>query len=161
MRKSPELAIDDVIDRWDESADLADPASAACCGGCSTISWTVTSTPSKTSTTPMEWLEDQLFNDLSRQQVQRRTFELRKSLVLLRRIVLPMREVVNALIRRDLHVVDDELMPYYQDVYDHVLRAAEWTDSLRDMVNGMLETFLTVQSNRLNVITKKLTARPL
>ena len=36
--------------------------------------------------------------------------------------------------RRDLHVVSDDLMPYYQDVYDHVLRAAEWTDSLRDLV---------------------------
>jgi magnesium transporter len=91
-------------------------------------------------------------------QVQRRSFELRKSLVLLRRIVIPMREVVNALMRRDLHVVTDDLMPYYQDVYDHVLRAAEWTDSLRDLVNSILETNLTIQGNRLNVITKKVTS---
>jgi magnesium transporter len=65
---------------------------------------------------------------------------------------------VNALMRRDLHVVTDELMPYYQDVYDHVLRAAEWTDSLRDLVNSILETNLTIQGNRLNVITKKVTS---
>jgi magnesium transporter len=91
-------------------------------------------------------------------QVQRRSFELRKSLVLLRRIVIPMREVVNALMRRDLHVVTEELMPYYQDVYDHVLRAAEWTESLRDLVNSILETNLTIQGNRLNVITKKVTS---
>jgi magnesium transporter len=68
-----------------------------------------------------------------------------------------MREVVNALMRRDLHVVTDDLMPYYQDVYDHVLRAAEWTESLRDLVNSILETNLTIQGNRLNVITKKVT----
>ena len=91
-------------------------------------------------------------------QVQRRSFELRKSLVLLRRIVIPMREVVNTLMRRDLHVVTDDLMPYYQDVYDHVLRAAEWTESLRDLVNSILETNLTIQGNRLNVITKKVTS---
>jgi magnesium transporter len=65
---------------------------------------------------------------------------------------------VNALMRRDLHVVGDDLMPYYQDIYDHVLRAAEWTESLRDLVNSILETNLTIQGNRLNVITKKVTS---
>jgi len=78
--------------------------------------------------------------------------------VLLRRIVIPMREVVNALMRRDLHVVSDDMMPYYQDVYDHVLRAADWTDSLRDLVTTILETNLTIQGNRMNVITKKVTS---
>ena len=49
-------------------------------------------------------------------------------------------------------------MPYYQDVYDHVLRASEWTESLRDLVATILETNLTIQGNRLNVITKKVTS---
>jgi magnesium transporter len=86
------------------------------------------------------------------------TFELRKSLVRLRRVVLPMREVVNSLMRPDLHTVDEAMMPYYQDVYDHVLRATEWTESLRDLVTTVLETNLTIQGNRLNVITKKVTS---
>ncbi|HEY6785974.1 MAG TPA: CorA family divalent cation transporter, partial [Trebonia sp.] len=76
---------------------------------------------------------------------------------LLRRVVLPMREMVNTMMRRDLHVVGEDLMPYYQDVYDHVLRAAEWTDSLRDLVTSILETNLTIQGNRMNVISKKVT----
>jgi magnesium transporter len=106
----------------------------------------------------VETLEDQLFADVPQDMlVQRRSFELRKSLVLLRRIVIPMREVVNSLMRRDLHVVNDDLMPYYQDVYDHVLRAAEWTESLRDLVNSILETNLTIQGNRMNTISKKVT----
>ena len=66
-----------------------------------------------------------------------------------------MREVVNTLMRRDLQLVDDELMPYYQDVYDHVLRATEWTESLRDLVTTILETNLTIQGNRMNVITRR------
>jgi magnesium transporter len=53
--------------------------------------------------------------------------------------------------------MNDELMPYYHDVYDHVLRAAEWTDSLRDLVGSILETNLTIQGNRMNVISKKVT----
>jgi len=108
----------------------------------------------------IEELEDLLFAE-GREQlhaVQRRSFELRKNLVLLRRVVLPMREVVNALMRRDLDVVAEPMMPYYQDVYDHVLRATEWTESLRDLVTTVLETNLTIQGNRLNLIMKKVTS---
>jgi len=78
--------------------------------------------------------------------------------VLLRRVVLPMREVLNTLMRRDLHVIDDTMTPYFQDVYDHVLRATEWTESLRDLVTTILETNITIQGNRLNVIMKKVTS---
>ena len=92
------------------------------------------------------------------QTVQRSSFELRKNLVRVRRVVLPMREVVNTLLRRDLHVVSETMMPYYQDVYDHVLRATEWTESLRDLVTTILETNLTIQGNRMNIITKKVTS---
>jgi magnesium transporter len=108
----------------------------------------------------IEKLEDLLFATNAKDQgaVQRRSFELRKSLVLFRRVVLPMREVVNTVLRRDLHLVTEKLQPYYQDVYDHALRATEWTESLRDLVTTILETNLTVQSNRMNVITKKVTS---
>jgi magnesium transporter len=91
-------------------------------------------------------------------EVQRRSFELRRNLILLRRFVLPMREVVNSLMRRDVKVVNDTLMPYYQDVYDHVLRATEWTESLRDLVSTVLETNLTIQGNRMNLIMKQVTS---
>jgi magnesium transporter len=109
--------------------------------------------------TEIEALEDQLFADNPRdQELQRRSFALRKSLVMLRRVVLPMREVVNSLLRRDLGLVEPELVPYYQDLYDHVLRATEWTESLRDLVTTILETQLTVRGNRLSVITKQVTS---
>ena len=107
----------------------------------------------------VDGLEDQLFDEVTTDaQMQRRTFQLRKSLVNMRRLVLPMREVVNSLMRRDLKVVDDQMGPYFQDVYDHVLRVTEWTDSLRDLLANILETRLTVRGNRLNVIMKKVTS---
>src|SRR5260370_42465656 len=49
------------------------------------------------------------------------------------------------------------MLPYLQDVYDHVLRATEWIERLRDLVTTILETNLTIQGNRMNVITKKVT----
>jgi len=76
----------------------------------------------------------------------------------LARVVLPMREVLNSVLRRDLHVVDEQILPYFHDVYDHVLRATEWTESLRDLVTTILETHLTVRGNRLNVIMKQVTS---
>ena len=107
----------------------------------------------------IEALEDMLFDDTPRdREVQRRSFELRKSLVHFRRVVLPMREVVNSLMRRDLQMLDERMTPYLQDVYDHVLRASEWTESLRDLVTTILETNLTIQGNRLNIIMKKVTS---
>jgi magnesium transporter len=106
----------------------------------------------------LDELEDMLFDERPRStEVQRRTFALRKSLVVLRKLVLPMREVVNSLLRRDSGLVDQAMVPYYQDLYDHVVRAAEWTESQRDLVSTVLETNLTLQGNRTNTIMKKVT----
>ena len=159
VRKDDGLDIGAVTERWDSSEDLAKHGVGYLLHGL--IDYIVDGhfAAVQALDESIEALEDQLFSDIPMdREVQRRSFELRKSLVLLRRIVIPMREVVNALMRRDLHVVTDDLMPYYQDVYDHVLRAAEWTDSLRDLVTSILETNLTIQGNRMNVITKKVTS---
>jgi magnesium transporter len=159
VRKDDGLDIGAVVERWDASPDLAKFGVGYLLYGLLDYIVDGHFEAVQSLDDAVEPLEEQLFADVPQSlQVQRRSFELRKSLVLLRRIVIPMREVVNALMRRDLHVVGDDLMPYYQDVYDHVLRAAEWTDSLRDLVNSILETNLTIQGNRMNVITKKVTS---
>ncbi len=159
VRQNEEARIDSVLDRWDESEDLAR-------NGVSFLLWGLLDDivdghfeAVQSLDTEIEKLEDLLFDDRPHDtEVQRRSFELRKSLVLLRRLVLPMREVVNSLLRRDLHVVEPPMAPYYQDVYDHVLRATEWTESLRDLVTTILETNLTIQGNRMNLVMKKVTS---
>ncbi|MGI9004710.1 MAG: magnesium transporter CorA family protein [Streptosporangiaceae bacterium] len=160
VRKDDGLDIGAVVSYWDGSPDLAKDGVGFLLHGLldnivDGYFWAVQALDDD-----IENIEDQLFeeNKKNQQTVQRRSFELRKSLVLLRRVVLPMREVVNTVLRRDLGIVNDQLTPYYQDVYDHVLRATEWTESLRDLVTTILETNLTVQANRMNVITKKVTS---
>ncbi len=159
VRKDDGLDIGAVLGYWDASPDLAGSGVGYLLYGLldNIVDGHFAAVQGLDET--IEELEDLLFSDQPQDlDVQRRSFELRKSLVLLRRIVLPMREVVNSLMRRDLQIVSDSLQPYYQDVYDHVLRATEWTESLRDLVTTILETNLTIQSNRMNVITKKVTS---
>jgi len=151
--------IQSLIRRWDDDADLATH-------GVGYLLWGLLDAivdghfeAVQQLDTEIEELEDALFDDRPRdKEVQRRSFELRKSLVTLRRVVLPMREVVNSVLRRDLDLSSPEMAPYFQDVYDHVLRATEWTESLRDLVTTILETNISIQGNRMNLIMKKVTS---
>src|SRR5260221_345415 len=160
IRKDDGFDIGAVVSYWDGSADLAKEGVGYLVHGLLDNIVDGYFAAVQAIDEQIEDAEDQLCSDSPRDQgaVQRRSFELRKSLVMFRRVVLPMREVVNAVMRRDLHVMTDVMQPYYQDVYDHVLRATEWTESLRDLVTTILETNLTVQANRMNVITKKVTS---
>ena len=159
VRKDDGLDIGAVVERWDASPDLIKFGVGFLLHGLLDYIVDGHFETVQTMDEAVEGLEDQLFATTPQSlDVQRRSFELRKSLVLLRRIVLPMREIVNTLMRPDLKVVTEDLMPYYHDIYDHVLRATEWTESLRDLVTSILETNLTIQGNRLNIITKKVTS---
>jgi len=158
VRKDGGFSADRLVERWDGSPDLAVHGVAYLLHGLLDDVVDGHFVAVRSLDDQIEQLQEQLFaEDGAGIEVQRRSFQLRKSLVLLRRVVLPMREVVNSLMRRDVHLLDEEMTHYYQDVYDHVLRATEWTESLRDLVTTILETRLTIQGNRLNEIMKRLT----
>ncbi|HEY3141989.1 MAG TPA: magnesium transporter CorA family protein [Acidimicrobiales bacterium] len=86
---------------------------------------------------------------------QRGWFEMRRALVRFHRLVVPMREAMSALMRREHATVSDDLYPYYQDVYDHILRVSESTDTLRDLVSTIVETNLSLRDFHQNEIVKK------
>ena len=89
---------------------------------------------------------------------QRDWFHMRRALVRFHRLVVPLREALSALMRRDHGAVAADLYPYYQDVYDHLLRVNESTDSLRDLVSTIVETNLSLRDFRQNQIMKKVTS---
>ncbi len=158
VRKDDGFSVDGLVKRWDDSPDLAVHGVAYLLYGLLDDIVDGHFAAVQSLDEQIEQLQDQLFAEAGPGiEVQRRSFVLRKSLVVLRRVVLPMREVINSLMRRDIHLLDEEITHYFQDVYDHVLRATEWTESLRDLVTTILETRLTIQGNRLNDIMKKLT----
>jgi magnesium transporter len=159
VRRTDKFDIKQVLTRWDGQPDLAVYGVGYLLHGLLDYVVDTHFEAVQALDDEIESLEDLLFADKPQDKAtQRHTFELRKSLVNLRRVVLPMRELVNSLMRRDLKLIDDQIMPYYQDVYDHVLRVSEWTESLRDLVTNIFETALTVRSNRLNVTMKQVTS---
>lgn len=86
--------------------------------------------------------------------MQSALYRLHKELVHLRRAVLPLREVVSTLRRQ--FGESGPLAGDFDDLYDHVMRASEWTESLRDMVSALFETHVSLLDARLNVVMKKL-----
>jgi magnesium transporter len=160
IRKDDRFDIAPVLARWDTSADLGRYGVAFLLHGLLDHLVDGHFAAVQRLDEAIEELEELLFDDRRSQiqMVQRRSFQLRRDLVRLRRVVLPMREVLNSLLRRDAHIVGEAMTPYYQDVYDHVLRVSEWTESLRDLVATTVETNLTVQGNRMNLVMKKVTS---
>jgi magnesium transporter len=105
-----------------------------------------------------EEVEDVVLAGEATPRSQSDIFQLRKQLIQFRRGMAPLREVLDVLQRRTADVVTPGLEPYYRDVYDHVLRATDFLDSLRDILSSALEANLSIISNRLNEVMKKLTA---
>jgi magnesium transporter len=86
---------------------------------------------------------------------QRHWFEMRQQTIRFHRLVVPMRETVSALMRHEQDIVPEGLYPYFQDVYDHILRVSESSDSLRDLVTAIVETNFSLRDYRQNLIVKK------
>ncbi|QCB50154.1 magnesium transporter [Rhodococcus sp. PAMC28707] len=104
-------------------------------------------------------IEDALIDEgLPVRDIQLRNFVVRRSVVAASRVVLPMAEVCAGLLRPNRHPIDNEVTPYYQDLYDHSLRLTERVDGLRDAIEIILSTGLAMQGNSLNEVMKKLTA---
>ncbi len=104
----------------------------------------------------VETIEERLFEGSDGRLIEA-VFQMRKALLELRRVVAPEREVINLLLRRELPIFRPEDIAYFQDLYDRLVRLTESIDLYRDMLSGALESYLSIQSNRLNEIVKVLT----
>jgi magnesium transporter len=86
-----------------------------------------------------------------------RIFRLKRKLIDFRRIASEMREVVNAIIRREGGFISDDLDPYFRDVYDHIVRTVDLIETYRDLLTGSLDIYLSAVANRTNEVMKILT----
>jgi len=104
----------------------------------------------------IDWIEDQVFDRPSSETLAR-LFTLKRVLLAMRRILLPQREVLNKMARDDYQVIDRKDRIFYRDIYDHLVRLHDVNESLRDLVGGAMDTYLSVVNNRLNDVMKTLT----
>lgn len=101
-------------------------------------------------------IEEQLFNSPTQQALED-LFTLKRAILQLRRMVGPQREVLNKLARDEFVVIDSKSRIYFRDIYDHLVRLYDICETLRDLVSGSLDTYLSVVNNRMNDIVKTLT----
>src|SRR5205823_11383572 len=105
----------------------------------------------------VEDLEEQIFERFNQRAIEE-IFTLKKDLLALRKVLAPERDVLNVLIRRDLPIFDEHTIVYFQDVYDHVVRITDSIDTYRDLLSSALDSYLSMQSNRLNITVQTLTS---
>ncbi len=124
------IIIDDVVDNYTPIMDLLDEA--------------------------VDGMEDEVFHSPT-QETMMRILQLKRNIMTIRRVALYQREMLNRLSRGEFPLITTDEMVYYRNVYDHLVRMTDLTDSYRDMVSSLLDAYLSVTSNRLNQVMKVLT----
>lgn len=104
----------------------------------------------------LERIEDEVFLRPT-QDILQQLLALKRCVTTLRKTLVYEREVLARLIRGDLDLIDVREMAYYRNVYDHVVRSTELIESSREMVNDLMQTYMSAMSNRLNEVMKVLT----
>ena len=89
--------------------------------------------------------------------VLHRIHSVKRELALLRRIVWPMREVIDQLYREEQGRITEATRPYLRDVYEHTIQIVEIIESYREMASGLTDLYMSAVSNRMNEIMKVLT----
>jgi len=104
----------------------------------------------------IEFLEDELVTDPKREILQK-IHSLKREMIYIRKSVWPLREVVNGLERLETPLIKETTDVFLRDVYDHTIQVIDSVETLRDVLSGMLETYLSSVSNRMNEVMKVLT----
>lgn len=104
----------------------------------------------------IDLIEDQVFSGPKPATLES-IFTLRRTLLQLRHLLVPQREVLYKLSRVDFQVIETEFTVFFRDVYDHAARLDNILESLRDLAGSALEIYLSVINNRMNEVMKTLT----
>jgi magnesium transporter len=104
----------------------------------------------------IESMEEELMRTPS-QRILAEIYRLKRELIFIHKAIWPLREVINSMIRRESQLVNDSTLIYLRDLYDHTIQVIETVETLRDMLSGMLDVYLSSVSNRMNAVIKVLT----
>lgn len=102
-------------------------------------------------------LETDIFKKADTQKTLACIFDLKRTLLALRRQQAPLREILATMSNRPTPYLAPTTQIYFRDVYDHVVRQVESIETYRDLLSGALEIYFSVISNRMNEIMKALT----
>ncbi|MEO6808021.1 MAG: magnesium/cobalt transporter CorA [Isosphaeraceae bacterium] len=100
--------------------------------------------------------QDEVFRDSTPATLQK-IFQVKRAALQIHRIISPQREVLNRLARDEYPQIGPRDRVYFRDVYDHLVRLHDISETLRDLISGALDTYLSAISNRTNDVMKTLT----
>ncbi|PJI10136.1 MULTISPECIES: magnesium/cobalt transporter CorA [Clostridium] len=99
-----------------------------------------------------ESIVDKASNDLFNE-----VYNLKREMIFLWKAVWPLREIINNLQRGEIDLIGRDVSIYFKDVYDHTIQVIDTIELFRDIISGMLDTYLSSVSNKMNEIMKFLT----
>jgi magnesium transporter len=107
-------------------------------------------------------IEERIFADpdpeTDEMAIQREMLRIRKKLLIVRRRVVPLREVLLILLREDVPWIGSDTRQYLQDVFDHVMRVTDEIDTHRELIGNAVDAHLALASNHMNEIMKRMTS---
>ena len=104
----------------------------------------------------IEMLDDEVINAPEKSEAEK-IYSLKNTLLMLRRSAAPTREIVNQLIKEDTELIETATEPYLRDLYDHIIHITESIEMQREITTGLMETYLSMMSNKMNEVMKVLT----
>lgn len=104
----------------------------------------------------IELLDDEVITNTDQSQIKK-VYTLKNKLLLIRRSIWPLREIFSRLIREESNLIDKKVMPYLRDLLDHTIQITETIDLQREIINGLMETHLSLMSYKMNEVMKVLT----
>ncbi|MFC5408993.1 magnesium/cobalt transporter CorA [Larkinella bovis] len=105
----------------------------------------------------LEILENSIIEQVASQQTLTRLYTLKRELTLMRKLVWPVREIVNRILLEESDLIRPATIPFLRDLYDHVVQVLDSIDSYRELATGLLDVYLSTLSNRMNAVMKTLT----
>jgi magnesium transporter len=100
-------------------------------------------------------VEEEIFGKKPSRNTTQRIYELKRELLEVKRIITPLTDICNRLMRFDIKLIPDDTRPYFRDVYDHALRINEMLDNTRDLVTAALEANFSLTSISQSEVSKK------
>jgi len=106
----------------------------------------------------IDTLEDNIFTLIKPNNlILAEIMDLKRGVLRLRRISTKQMDILHRMSRGEFHLIPADMLPFYRDIYDHLVRVTDLAESYRDLIGGSLDAYLSVVSNRLNEIMKVLT----
>ena len=104
----------------------------------------------------IEELDDIVINNFDKTHIER-IYKLKTQLLMARRTILPLREIITELMREEPDLIGESIKPYLKDLLDHTMHITETIDLQREISTGLMETYLSMMSNKMNEVMKVLT----